>query len=268
MTTKPADNNGNGRRITIATTMFTDNLLIAETIVRAGADAILFDMQHGFIAPNSLPALCQLVKSLDATPMVRVPSAESSLVASALDAGALHIICPTVESSEQATAFVSACHFPPLGRRSFGPARPFAYGNPAHYVHDAGAMVKPIVMIESVAGMAHVEAIAETPGIAGLLIGPADLAGTHGHRFALEQDSREIQQMHEHIVAAARMHNVMVGTFVASPQHAQQQAYLEFDFVMAGADLMNIGASIESTTRDVAHAFGKTHQDPKPSRSY
>ena len=40
-----------------------------------------------------------------------------------LDAGAYGVICPMVNSKEEAERFVGACRYPPEGYRSFGPTR-------------------------------------------------------------------------------------------------------------------------------------------------
>ena len=53
----------------------------------------------------------------------RLPRLDDAEIAKALDAGAAGLICPMVNSAEQAEALVHAAHFPPEGRRSFGPHR-------------------------------------------------------------------------------------------------------------------------------------------------
>ena len=54
-------------------------------------------------------------------PIVRVPATAPHLIAAVLDAGAMGVLVPTVESGEQAERFVAAAKYPPEGRRGFGP---------------------------------------------------------------------------------------------------------------------------------------------------
>ena len=66
---------------------------------------------HAFVSRSDRRLVCRVPKLCDAE------------VALALDAGAQALICPMVNSAEEATAFVTAAHFPPHGRRSYGPHR-------------------------------------------------------------------------------------------------------------------------------------------------
>jgi 4-hydroxy-2-oxoheptanedioate aldolase len=86
----------------------------------------------------------------------------------------LRIICPMVNSAEDAAQFVSYLRYPPLGQRSFGPTRvSFAAG--ANYAGEANDNILAFAMIETAEGMANLDAIAATPGLDGLYVGPADL---------------------------------------------------------------------------------------------
>ena len=53
--------------------------------------------------------------------MARVPWLEPGVIMKALDAGAMGIICPMINTRQDAEALVSYMRYPPLGQRSFGP---------------------------------------------------------------------------------------------------------------------------------------------------
>ena len=57
------------------------------------------------------------------TPMARVPWNEPGIIGKTLDAGAMGVICPMVNTKAEAEQFVAACKYPPAGRRSNGPLR-------------------------------------------------------------------------------------------------------------------------------------------------
>jgi 4-hydroxy-2-oxoheptanedioate aldolase len=99
----------------------------AETMAHAGWDALIVDMQHGVIDYADAVAMLTAISTTDATPMVRVPWLDPGLCMKMLDAGAMGLICPMIETADQARALVEACRYPPLGGRSFGPARARLY---------------------------------------------------------------------------------------------------------------------------------------------
>ena len=79
-----------------------------------------------------------------------------------------------VNTAEQAAEFVSYLRYPPLGQRSFGPTRAsFAAG--ADYAAEANGEILAFAMIETAEAMANLDAIAATPGLDGIYVGPADL---------------------------------------------------------------------------------------------
>ena len=106
--------------------------------------------------------------------MARVADGSATAIGEALDAGALGVIVPLVETAEQAAAAVAAAKYPPDGIRSGGGVRPLmdfkAYGVAAN---DA---VLVSVMIETAKGVENAAAIAAVPGVDLVFIGTGDLA--------------------------------------------------------------------------------------------
>ena len=83
----------------------------------AGAEFVLYDMEHTGLGFETLKWLFSSCRGLPIEPMVRVPRGEYTWIARALDLGATGVMVPMVESAEQARASVDACRYPPLGRR-------------------------------------------------------------------------------------------------------------------------------------------------------
>jgi 4-hydroxy-2-oxoheptanedioate aldolase len=105
--------------------------------------------------------------------MVRVAANDATPIGRALDAGAAGVIVPLVNSAEDAARAVSASRYPPVGIRSYGPMRSMLRIGPTPAEADASIVV--LAMIETPEGLDNVEAIAATPGLDGLYIGPSDL---------------------------------------------------------------------------------------------
>jgi len=160
------------------------NPFTAEIMAAAGYDSVTVDMQHGALDYASVLPMFQAMRGSGVVPMARVPWLDPGQIMKALDAGALGIICPMVNSRDEAEEFVRYMRYPPLGQRSFGPTRAnIAYGGYA--VTEANEQVLALAMIETAEGMANLEEIAATPGLDGIYVGPADLTlGTQEGRLA------------------------------------------------------------------------------------
>ena len=109
------------------------------------------------------------------SPLVRVPSLDAALLMRVLDAGAYGVICPMISSAKQAEELVDACRYPPVGSRSFGPARGLLYGG-ADYVAHANAEILVIPMIETVEAVRNIDAILAVEGVDMIYVGPNDMA--------------------------------------------------------------------------------------------
>ncbi len=148
-----------------------------------GVDWVWLDLEHPFHDGPWLIHALDACRAASATcaPLVRVPDLENTWIKKALDAGAEGIICPMVESAEQAQALVALCHYPPQGRRSAGPVRAAHFGlSQAQYLETAADRVVVLPQIETQAGVEHAEAILQVPGVDGVVLGPLDLSASLG----------------------------------------------------------------------------------------
>src|SRR5437773_105781 len=99
----------------------------AEVMAHQGFDWVNIDMQHGVIDYQVALTMLQAISTTPTIPFVRVPWNEFGIIGKVLDAGAMGVIIPMVNSVEEAKAAVAACRYFPYGSRSFGPARAAYY---------------------------------------------------------------------------------------------------------------------------------------------
>lgn len=151
----------------------------AEVMAHQGYDWICIDMQHGMIDFPAAVTMLQAISTTETTPFVRVPWNDFSIINRVLDAGAMGVIIPMVNSTEEARAAVSACRYYPEGARSYGPTRVTQYAGADYYQH-ANAEVACIPMIETKQAVEQLDAILDVPGIDAVYVGPADLSVTLG----------------------------------------------------------------------------------------
>jgi 4-hydroxy-2-oxoheptanedioate aldolase len=151
---------------------------LLEMAAVSGFDYLVIDCEHGPADIGQLRTHLALAAAHGVPVLVRVGSEEPALVLRVLDSGAEGIIAPHVDDASAAAKLVASAHYPPLGGRGFatyGRAGRFGLVSAADHQAAAAANTLVIGMIESPAGVRNVGEIVGTPGLDGILVGPADL---------------------------------------------------------------------------------------------
>ncbi|MGE0723426.1 MAG: HpcH/HpaI aldolase/citrate lyase family protein [Alphaproteobacteria bacterium] len=193
-------------------------------------DSFTIDMQHSLIDRAVLPSLLQALSLGRGAPLVRVLQNDPGEIAFALDAGAYGVVCPTVETEEDARRFVAACRYPPKGVRSWGPLRGLLYGGRDYFDAYDGEILK-IALIESAAGIANLDAIAATPGLDMLYLGPNDLGVSLGARPSYTPNHPAVERAVDTVADAARRHGLAAGMHTGSPAVARAALEKGYRFV-------------------------------------
>jgi len=214
------------------------NAFTAEIMAAQGFDSVTVDMQHGALDYSHLLPMFQAMRASGACLMARVPWNEPGIIMKALDAGAYGIICPMVNTAEEAARFVSYLRYPPLGQRSYGPTR-VSLSAGANYAAEANGEVVALAMIETADAMENLEAIAATPGLDGLYVGPADLTLSLSQgRLApgFDREEPEMIAALQRIVAACRANNIRAALHCGTPDYAARAIGWGFQMVTIGGD--------------------------------
>jgi 4-hydroxy-2-oxoheptanedioate aldolase len=231
-----------GGRAGINAWLSMPNTVSAEITARHDFDSITIDLQHGLNDYLSALSMLQALEPGTATPMARVPWLEPGIIMKVLDAGALGIICPMVNTPDDAEALVRYAHYAPRGTRSFGPTRAIlAYGG--DYPSRANAAVVTLAMIETVQALENVDAIVATPDLTGVYIGPSDLSLSMGRTPKLDQDDPEVVAAIDTILGAAKKAGLRAGIHCISTDYAKQMIAKGFDLVTVGGSDIRIYAA-------------------------
>ena len=226
------------------------NTHTAELMANAGFDWLVVDMQHGLLDYGDLRHMLPAISTTQTTPMVRVSWNRPSEIMKALDAGAMGVVVPLVNTRAEAEAAISACRYPPDGTRSFGPIRAAVYGGRG-YVAEANSQIACIVMIETQQGLANLEEIVSTPGLDGVYVGPSDLAYALGlPPVGDTEDARHLEAVGK-ILQTCKRHKVPAGIHTGGLDYTRRRLAAGFDFVTLGSDA---GFMMQAVTRDLAAA--------------
>ena len=215
----------------------------AETMAHQGWDTLTVDMQHGVADYQKMVTMLQAISTTDVVPVVRVPWLDPAALMRTLDAGAYAVICPMVNTREDAQRLVAWTTYAPRGTRSFGPVRALLYSGPDYPQHADDTIVR-FAMIETAQALDNLDDILSVEGLDAVYIGPSDLSLSLGCKPAMDDLEPKVAQAVEHILARAKAHGVVAGIHNTSPETALARIAKGFQFVTVSSDarLMAAGA--------------------------
>ncbi|MCB0571324.1 MAG: hypothetical protein KDC66_16245 [Phaeodactylibacter sp.] len=207
----------------------------AELMAHTGFDCLTLDLQHGLISADNALAMLQAISTTPTVPLVRLPWNEPSVIMKMLDAGAAGLICPMIDTAEEAARFARACRYPPEGIRSFGPIRASLLTE-GDYFQQANRKVLAFAMIETASSLNMLEAIAATPGLDGLFVGPFDLSVSLGLKRLADIHDPALAEALKNVLAACRRHQLVPAIYTTSIANAAELAAMGFRLISIGDD--------------------------------
>ncbi len=202
----------------------------AELMAQQGWDALTVDLQHGASDYTDMLPMLQAISTTDTAPFVRVPWNDPSIIGKVLDAGAYGVICPMVNTAEEAAAFVKACRYFPQGGRSVGPLRASLYAG-ADYFQHANETVVTMAMIESEEAVKNLEDILKTPYLDAIFVGPSDLAVTMGEAPGFDPRYPAVYEAIEYIAAKCKEAGVIPGIHCGSVAYGADMRKMGYRFM-------------------------------------
>lgn len=212
--------------------------IIAEMFAHAGVDWIWIDTQHGYWDYDGMLRAMQVIAPTGTIPIVRPGSNEFFRIGQALDAGALGLIVPMVNTPEEAEAAIFAANYSPVGGRSIGGGRTSYYGE--DYVHAANDNILLAVMIETAGALERADEIASVEGLDCLFMGPGDLSLSLG----VESGSAEHEAAIQRVLDAAASAGIPAGFPCGTVEEALRRAEQGFRLVHCGSEFGMVRAGI------------------------
>jgi 4-hydroxy-2-oxoheptanedioate aldolase len=247
----------------------TSSPFVAEIMAAQGYDSVTIDLQHGLVGYEAGTAMLQAMRASGVTPMVRVPWLDPGDIMKALDAGAYGIICPMINSREEAERLVSYMHYPPQGVRSFGPTRAmFSAGS--DYGQKADGELLAFAMIETADAMRNLDEIVSTPGLDGVYIGPADLTlGLTGRKYSTGFDREEPEIIEAIRKVLERSHNagIRAGIHCGAPTYAARAVGWGFDLVTISNDVRLLAGAAQASVAAARKLIGEQTAAPEPVKN-
>lgn len=208
------------------------SLRAAEIVAQTGFDFIMVDLLHGhFEKSSATDAIRSIARSGGPVPFARISHNEAGPINDMLDAGAVGIVVPMVNSAAEAKRAVAGTYYPPLGNRSKGSAASIFYD--ADYPKEINRNLTLVVMVETPEAVDHADEILSVPGVGCCLVGTGDLS------FAMDQskESPEVVAAVDHVIQAANHCGVAVGLAINTAKEASLWKARGALFFLASHDL-------------------------------
>lgn len=229
----------------------------------AGHDFLWFDCEHNMLEWDTLLTLVQYSHAVGIVPLIRVTDLQYPLIARALDAGALGVIIPRVETRAEVEQAVSYAKYPPLGRRGAGGRARYAYESRGvgEAVEEGNAETMVIVQVESPRAVANLDGIASVPGLDVVCIGPQDLSINLG--LPGQFDHPTFIDAVKEIVVTCSTYDIPVGMVSRDATTFRQWYDLGIRFLVCNSDGNYI---VQGATRDLQILREITGQSARSSR--
>jgi 4-hydroxy-2-oxoheptanedioate aldolase len=224
------------------------NGFCAEVMAHQGWDTLTIDLQHGVIDYSQMVTMLQAISTTNTVPVVRVPWLEPGIIMKTLDAGAYAVICPMVNTREDAQKFVSWTSYAPKGSRSNGPIRALLYGG-ADYQANANDTIVRFAMIETAQALDNLDAILSVEGLDAVYIGPSDLSLALGCKPVFDDVEPPVAQAMDHILERAKAHGIVAGVHNGRPDVALGRVAKGFRFVTVSSDARILAAGSQDLLR-------------------
>lgn len=234
----------------------------AESMAHVGWDWLVVDVEHSPVGFDTMVNCFRAAQLGGAVPMARVPWNDTVWIQRTLDAGALGLVVPMVNSAEDAAQVVGNMKYATRGQRSFGGSRVAPYID-GEYRTWADENLAVIVMIETIQAVEQAEAILGVDGVVGCFIGPNDLALSMG----LTQKDMGPGTAHEEamlsVLAAAKKTGKAAGKHCFTAAEVSLRIGQGFQFLALASDgaFMAKAALEEFSAIDVRGAEAETTQE-------
>jgi 2-keto-3-deoxy-L-rhamnonate aldolase RhmA len=225
-------------------------------LANAGFDYVFIDMEHGTYTLPVVADMIKVARLANIVPLVRVPDLAYHLVSTVLDAGAMGIMLPRVETREQVEQFVSYMKYPPVGVRGGSANRghtDYQGAGPQELVRHMNEHTLVIVQIERKRAIDNIDNLLSVPGVDVALMGPFDLTISLG---ATSPNAPEVNEATQQVVEAAKRNGIASGTHIADPNTVLDWHKRGMTMLTCNSDLGFFSAGAQRTVSALREGIG------------
>ena len=231
--------------------------LVTESLLRDGFDTAVIDMQHGLHTTQSAILAIGAAAVTGKTVFVRPPVGDFAMASRMLDAGAVGIVAPMINTIEDARKLAAYCKYPPMGERSWGPYRATGLTGlqMGDYLKAANDITLAIAMVETREALDILDDILSVPGIDGVFVGPSDLSIALSNGAHVDQFHPDVDKALTHVAQRCKVHGKIASCFSMTGARAAEMIARGFQMSSIATDqvLLKTAAKAElAAARGVA----------------
>lgn len=228
----------------------------AECLGLAGMDYLIIDTEHGAYDPESALDFIRAAKLYNVTPFARVQEISRPAILKLLDAGAMGLIIPCVNTVEEARNIVRWGKYTPVGQRGVAGSAGTGYwyedyashGLPEYFaISNRETMLFP--QCETLGCLEHIEEIVALDGIDGIFLGPFDLSAAMG--IPGQFDHPDLLQALRHVQQVCRAAGKPSIIFAGTEAKAREGFAMGYDSVAYSMDAMLLVEACKAARRAI-----------------
>ncbi|NOZ23184.1 MAG: hypothetical protein GXP25_19090 [Planctomycetes bacterium] len=186
---------------------------VVQMVANAGFDFLFIDMEHGDYSTETMADIIGACRRCDLAPIVRVSDCQYHLMSRPLDAGAMGLMIPRVETLAQVKQIVKWVKYPPLGVRGSNMSvghTDFKPEKVKKFNENQNRELLTIIQIESPLAIRNVEKLVAVEGVDAAVMGPNDLSVSSG--MPGQTDHPKMIKAVEKVIKACKKHDKFAGT--------------------------------------------------------
>ncbi len=224
---------------TVGTWLSAGDVFLTRLLARIGFPWLTVDLEHSPYDWSHAATLFGVIADAGCVPLARVPKGSHDYIKRALDAGAMGIVAPMVNTVEEAKTIIAAAKYPPTGNRSIGGGQHMLNfdATAGEYFAQANDEILVILQTESPQGVENADEIYGLPGIDAIFVGPNDLACQMRDADGNEPSPEVFEAMLQRILEAGQRAGVPVGLHTPAPEVANKRIAEGWQLVAIGSDV-------------------------------
>lgn len=215
------------------------SIFAARFMARLGFDWLTVDLEHTPTDWETAAHMFAAIADAGCVPLARVPRGDHDHIKRVLDAGAMGIVVPMVNTVEQAKEAIAAAKYPPEGTRSVGGslhALNFATTAGEYFQH-ANEEILVVLQTESPTGIENAADIYRLHGVDAIFVGPNDLRANMRKPDGTPPTEDEFEQALRRVLDTGRRVGTPVGIHVQTVEDAKARARSGWQFIAIASEL-------------------------------
>lgn len=206
---------------------------------RIGFPWLTLDMEHSPIDWSQAAHVFGAIADAGCVPLARVPQGSFDYIKRVLDAGAMGIVVPMVDTVEEAKTAIAAAKYPPVGNRSLGGGLHSLNfdASAGDYYAKANDEILVVLQTESPTGVANAEEIYALPGVDAIFVGPVDLKARMRKTVDEEVDPDALEEMLQKVLATGKKVGTPVGLHLQTVDQVRHRIEEGWQFIAIGSEL-------------------------------